>query len=217
MLDHRRSRDAVKHLREGGFHPRALSRGEHDDVEISHDQAAFVPKARPRLSRGTRTDRAPAFRTQQRRRFECRRERVVGPEGIEIGIGAGQSAILGIQGYRAFHVRDGFSQLAALCVGDGEHVQRVVIVRILVSNETEVRDRFVVPAAVQRDRGSVKTLLDGLRDRLVVRRLFATDVQIQPDAFVQFLFIGILPEDRLESVGGAGIIVSLEMFEALLV
>jgi hypothetical protein len=102
-------------------------------------------------------------------------------------------------------------------VGDGEHVQRVVIVRILVSNETEVRDRFVVPAAVQRDRGSVKTLLDGLRDRLVVRRLFATDVQIQPDAFVQFLFIGILPEDRLESVGGAGIIVSLEMFEALLV
>ena len=86
------------------------------------------------------------------RRFERRCECIIASEGIEVGIGAGHRAILGIHGDRAFDVCHGFGELAALRVGDGKHVQRVVVIGIFVSHEPEVRDGFVVASAVQRQR-----------------------------------------------------------------
>ena len=106
-------------------------------------------KAETQLSRGTRTDRSPAFGPHRRRRFERRRECIVASEGIKVGIGAGQRAILGIHRDRPFDVGHRFSELSALRVSNGKHVQRVVVVGIFVSDEPEVRDGFVVASTVQ--------------------------------------------------------------------
>ena len=39
---------------------------------------------------------------------------------------------------------DRFGVFAALRVGDGEHVERVVVVGIFVADQAQVRDRLVV-------------------------------------------------------------------------
>ena len=58
---------------------------------------------------------------------------------------------------------DGFGVFAALGVRDGEHVERVVVVGILVAHQAQVRDRLVVVAAVDGERRRVQPLVDGLR------------------------------------------------------
>ena len=96
-------------------------------------------------------------------------------------------------------MRDRLGVLAALRVRDGEHVERVVVVGILVADEAQVRDRLVVAAAVDGERRGVETLVDRLRRGFARRGLTLADVQIQPDALVQLLFLGILAEHRLEA------------------
>ena len=61
--------------------------------------------------------------------------------------------------------------LAALGVCHCQHVERVVVVGILVPNESEVRNRFVVLAAVDRNRRGKESLFNGLRGGLFADRL----------------------------------------------
>ena len=76
---------------------------------------------------------------------------------------ARQGAVLSIQRNGAFEVRDRFGMLVALRVSDREHVERVVVVGVLVANEAKVCDGFVVASAVERQRGRVQPLVNGLR------------------------------------------------------
>jgi hypothetical protein len=107
--------------------------------------------------------------------------------------------------------------LITLGMRDGKHVQRMIVVGILISHETQVGDRLIVLAAVDRKRRGVKPLVDRLGRRLARSRLPLADVQVQPDALVQLLFLGILPENRLEQVRRPVVIVTLKRIEAALI
>ena len=78
----------------------------------------------------------------------------------------------------------------ALRVGHREHVDGVVVVGILVADQAQMRDRLIVLAAVDRQRGGVQPFFDRLRRRFAVRRLTLTDVQVEPYAFVQLCSSG---------------------------
>ena len=107
--------------------------------------------------------------------------------------------------------------LPALRMGDGEHVERVVVVRIFVANKAQVRDRLVVPAAVDRERRRVEAFLDRLRSRLAGCRLAPADVQVQPHPLVKLALIGVLPENRFQEIHGGRIVVPLNGREPPLV
>src|SRR5262245_61706385 len=115
------------------------------------------------LSRGARFDRLPAVDSRHWRGFERRTERIVASKGLEVRIVSGESPIFGIQGDGAFEVCDGFGRLAALRMSNGQHVERVVVIGILVADQSQVGDGFVVPPPVDGDRGGVEPLVDRLR------------------------------------------------------
>src|SRR5436190_22633486 len=114
-------------------------------------------------------------------------------------------------------MRNRFGVLAALRVSDGEHVQRVIVVGILVAYESQVRDRLIVLAAVDRECRGKETLLDRLRCRLARFGGPLADVEIEPNALVQLLLFGIQPKNRFQLVDGGVIIVALDCGEAALV
>src|SRR5262249_49940734 len=91
-----------------------------------------------RLSRGFRAERA-ALRVERacrgRRRLERHPKRLVVVQRLEIRIVSSQRAVLGIQGNGPFEMGDRLGELVTLGVSDGEHVERVIVVGVLVSNE----------------------------------------------------------------------------------
>src|SRR5437867_465917 len=89
----------------------------------------------------------------------------------------------------------------------------MVVVGILIADEPEVGDRFVVAAAVNRQRGGIEPLFYRLWRRLTRRRLALADVQVETHSLVQLLFFGVLPEHRLEHLGGRPIVASLQHFD----
>ena len=54
-------------------------------------------------------------------------------------------------------------ELATLGVRNGEHVEGVIVVGVLVADQAQVRDGLVVASAVERQGRSVEALLDGVR------------------------------------------------------
>ena len=72
--------------------------------------------------------------------LERRRGTLVVAQRLEVGVASGERAVLGVQRDRALEVRDRFGVLAALGVGDRQHVERVVVVGILVADQPQVRD-----------------------------------------------------------------------------
>jgi len=112
---------------------------------------------------------------------------------------------------------DGFSEFAALRMGHGQHVQRVVVVGILVAHQAEMRDGFVVAAPVDREGGGIEPFVDRLRGLLARGCLALADVQIEADTLVEFLLIGVLPENRLEKVRCLSVVMPLQSFETALV
>jgi hypothetical protein len=139
-------------------------------------------EARPsavRLSRGSRLERTASIAAGVRRGLERGAERIVVAKRLEIRIVAGEGAIFRVQSDRTLEVRDGFSMLVTLGVRDGEHVDRVIVVGILVADEAQMRDRLVVLPAVDGERRRVEALVDGLRRGLLVRCLPLTDVEVE--------------------------------------
>ena len=144
-------------------------------------------------------------------------EGVVIVERLEVRVAAREGAILGIKGNCAFEMGDCLGVLAALGVSDGEHVKRVIVVGIFVANQAKMRNRLVVLAAIDRECGGVKTFLDCLRRRFLRCRVALADVQVQADALVQFLFIRVLAEDRLEQLQRVVVVVALKRLDTLFV
>ena len=114
-------------------------------------------------------------------------------------------------------MRDGFGRFASLRVGNGEHVQGVIVVRIFISHQAQVCDRLIVLTAVDCERCRVQALVDGFWRTFTRRFVTVADIEIEPDAFVQFPFFGVLPKHGFEEVAGLPIIVTLQGFETPLV
>ncbi len=112
---------------------------------------------------------------------------------------------------------DGFGGLIPLGVGDGEHVERVIVVRILIPDKPKMSNGLIVLTAIDGESGRVQALVDRLRRILALCGLPLADVQIQPNSFVQFFFVGILPEHGLERVDRRAIVVPLQRLKAPLV
>src|SRR5580765_5341080 len=104
-----------------------------------------------------RTSREP-IRIDPRHRWTVDRpaKRLIVVERLEIGIAAREGAIFGVERNRTLEMRDGFRVLAALRVRDGEHVERVVVVGILVAHQAEMGYRLVVASAVDGERRRIQ-------------------------------------------------------------
>ena len=82
-----------------------------------------------------------------------------------------------------------FGMIATLGVCNCEHVQRVVVVGVLIADETQLGDRFVVLAAVYRQGRRVQTFFDRAGQRRLWCGVAFADVQVQADALVKFLLV----------------------------
>lgn len=107
--------------------------------------------------------------------------------------------------------------LAPLCVRHREHIQRVVVVGILVAHQPEVRDRVIVAPRVDREGGGVQPSIHRLGRVLLGRCLAPADVQVKSDALVKFLFFGESRKDGLQELLRFPVPVTLERLNALLV
>src|SRR5262249_23581152 len=108
------------------------------------------------LSRCSGANRAAAVDGARRRGpLQRQAERIVRSEGFEVGIASGETTVLRVGGDRWLEVRNRFRMLTPLSVGDGEHVKRVVVIGVLVAHETQVSNRLVVSATVDRERCGV--------------------------------------------------------------
>src|SRR5204862_6504618 len=121
--------------------------------------------ARPRLSRGSRLEGAAAVNRPNGRgwHFERRPERVVVVQRLEIGISAGQRAVFRIQRDGPLQIGEGLRGFVALRVSDGEHIERMIVLRILVAYEPQVGDGLIVPPAVDGDGRRIEASLTALR------------------------------------------------------
>ena len=97
--------------------------------------------------------------------------------------------------------------------GDGEHIERVVVVGIFVANEAEMRDGLIVLPAVDGERRGVEPLVDCLWRRFAGRGLPLADVQVQADAFEELLLIRKLTQHRLEQPGRLVVRMALQRLE----
>ena len=93
---------------------------------------------------------------------------------------------------------DRFGRFTTLGVRDGEHVERVIVVRILVADQPQVEERLVVVAAVDRERRRIEALVDRLRRGLPRQHLTLADVQVEADALVQLLSSGYCRSTELK-------------------
>ena len=105
----------------------------------------------------------------------------------------------GIERDGALEMRDRLGVLVPLSVRDGEHVDGVVVVRVFVAHEAKMGNRLVVLPAIDGERRRVQALVDGLRIRHSRGRLPLTDIQVEPNPFVQFLLFRILPQHRFQN------------------
>ena len=196
-----------------GLHARALAGGEHHDVKVRHgfssDDATGSrltgTTSEPRTSGPSELGYYRADLERSGRRRGSRRDaadiggassagskRLVVAQRFEVGIAAGEGPVFGIEGDGALEVRDRFGVFASLGVGHGEHVERVIVVGVLVAHEAQVRDRLVVPTAVDRKSRGVQPFFDRLGPRFAGRRLALADVEVEPHPLVQLLLFRIL-------------------------
>ena len=210
VVDHGESGDMMEHLRSGGLHPRAFARGENDDVKLRH----AIDYRAVRVLKGRRRSRG---RTGRGRRLEGCSKRFVVAQGFQVRIRAGEGPVFGIERDGAFEVRDRFGVLVTLRVCNGEHVDGVVVVRVLVPHETQMSNGLIVMTAINRQRGSIEAFFERLRCALLRRHLPLADVQIEANAFQKLLFLWKLNEDRFEQLGCPPVIVALECLQASLI
>ena len=136
---------------------------------------------------------------------------------VEVGVALGEGAVLGIERDGPLEMGDRFRVLAALRVRDSKHVQRVIVVGIFVADEAQMRDSLIVLPAIEGERRGVQTFVNCLRRRFARGRVAPADAQVETDPLVEFLFLWVLPEHRVQDVGGVVVLVPLQRFEAALV
>jgi hypothetical protein len=109
-----------------------------------------------------------------------------------------QCPVFGIHGNSALKMRNRRGMFTPLSMGDGEHVQGVIVIGILVSHQMEMRNRLVVLSPIDGDRRCIEAFVDRLGRRIRPNDLALTNVEVEPNPFVQFLFFGVLPQNALE-------------------
>jgi hypothetical protein len=119
---------------------------------------------------------------------------------FKVGVATGKCPIFRIQRNCALEMCDRFDVLATLGVRNGQHIESVVVVRVLVADEPEMRDGFIIPPAVQCERRGVQAFLQGLRIGLGRRRVSLADIQVQPDPLMQLALIRKRREEVLEQL-----------------
>ncbi len=98
-----------------------------------------------------------------------------------------------------------------------EHIECLIVVRVLLSGTFEVTRRFGQSTSVDGQRGSVETVFESLR-HLPPRGLLAlAHLQVQTNPLVEFLLLGVGRQNGLEYFGRLTIFLSLEGEERLLV
>ena len=132
---------------------------------------------------------------------------------IEIRVLPGDRSVLWIQRHGPVQVGNRFSRFLPLRMRDGEHVECVIVIRVFVAYESQLRERLVVPAAVDRQGCCVEAFLDRHRYSLLRRRVSLADVQIEPHPLVQFLLFRVEAEDRIQLINGHPVVVSLQGFQ----
>ena len=163
VLDHRDARDVMQHLGARRLHARALARRQHDNVKVS--MASWLPERVRSRTRAmvqdfrTRADiialiwtPGVAVQRERRHRSPGGSKGIVVPERLEVGIAPGEGSVLWIESDRSLEVGDRFGVFPSLGMGHRQHVERVFVVGVLVANQTKVRDRLIVAAAVDRER-----------------------------------------------------------------
>lgn len=114
-------------------------------------------------------------------------------------------------------MRQSLGMITALRMRDSQHVQSVVVVRVFVAYEAQVSNCVVVAAFVDRQRGGIQTLVDRLGRGSLGRGLAATNVQVEPHAFVELLLLREAAQHRFEELLGFFIAMALDGLNALLV
>lgn len=82
---------------------------------------------------------------------------------LEIRISTRARAILRVDRDGSLQVGYRFGMFAALRVRNSQHVKRVVVVGVLVANESQMGNRFVVASAVDRECRGVEPFFNRLR------------------------------------------------------
>jgi hypothetical protein len=111
-------------------------------------------------------------------------------------------------------MRNRFGVFATLSMSNGQHVQSVIVVRILVADKSEVRDRFVVSPPVQREGRRIEPLVDCLWSGIAGCFLPPADIEVKPDTLMELLLLGVKSQDRLEELNGCGVVMALDSFQA---
>jgi hypothetical protein len=90
-----------------------------------------------------RSDRRPSrepieIDARQGRTIDRSPKRFIFVKRLEIRIAARQRTVLRVERNRAFQMRYRFGMLASLGVRDSEHVERMIVVGILIANQTQM-------------------------------------------------------------------------------
>ena len=149
--------------------------------------------------------------------FQSGAERLVVSKHFQIGIAPRQRPVLGVQCDGALEMGERLGVLTALRVGNGEHIQGVIVVRIFVTDEAQVGNRFVVAAAVDRQRRRVQPFIDAGGRRLARCRLPVADVHVETHPLMQLFLFRVAHEHRFEQLFRLAIVMPLQCFEALFV
>lgn len=114
-------------------------------------------------------------------------------------------------------MRDGLEWFVPLGVRDRQHIERVIVVRVLISNEPKVPEGLIVSPTVDRKCGGIQPFLD--RPRGVFRRggLPCAHLQVKASTFDQLPFLGKSTHDSLEELDGINVGAALERFDPALV
>lgn len=88
-----------------------------------------------------------------------RMKRLVVMQRFEVRVSSGDCPIFWVQRNGTLEMGNRLNDLTPLRVSDREHVKGMVIVRIFIPNQAKVSNSLIVPATVQRERGSVEAFL----------------------------------------------------------
>jgi hypothetical protein len=139
-------------------------------------------------------------------------------ERLEVWVLPSKATILRIELDRSEEARDRLRQLAAEGKHHGSHVVCVIVKGLVLDHVANVSERLRVLARIERQGGGVKPFLHATWGCLPLWPILAVaDIEIELDALVQLLLVGILFQHRTENLGRLAKLVSLKCLEPLFV
>ena len=127
----------MQHLRHLGLHPSAFAGGQNDDVKVGH--VLEIGRSRPEL----------VLREQ-------RGETSSAAESVEIGIDPCERTVLRVGLDRLCQIAYREFRVATLRVHDGEHVEGLVVGRLIHTDTVEVAGCLLEVAGIQGQGGGIQ-------------------------------------------------------------